>query len=524
MPVNRRIFLKQSLFGALQLGVLAELYAQPTPAKGGFPRSTPEAQGIRSRAILDFVNAVDDTGLHSLMIVRNGSVVAEGWWAPYAPELRHTLYSLSKSFTATGIGLAAAEGRLTVADKVVSFFPDKLPATVSEHLANMRIKDLLTMSTGHASDVVGQFRAAGNDDWIRAFLAQPVTYPPGTHFVYNSGATYMLSAILQQLTGETLIAYLTPRLFGPLGITGMDWETDPNGICTGGWGLRVTTEDIARFGQLYLQEGNWNGKQLLPADWVKEASAAHIMQPGDEQARPASDWLQGYGYQFWRCRNNAYRGDGAYGQYCIVLPEHQLVIAITSETPDMQGVLNQVWKFLLPEGAAKLPGEKNAAKPLTQRLKTLSLPIPRALATSPLAAGITGRQYGMTANDLGIQTIALQLSGKQAVFSVTDAAGAHPIRTGINEWVSGDTDLAIEWLKLFPSPIPGNPRLQTRATGAWKDHQTFEMTIRFVDTAHYMRVTCRFEGETIRVGLLRSIAIISKEASAEKILEGKRVS
>ncbi|MBW7461807.1 serine hydrolase, partial [Paenibacillus sepulcri] len=152
-------------------------------------------------------------------------------------------------------------------------------------------------------------------------LAAPVEHEPGTHFVYNSGATYMLSAILQKVTGQTLLEYLQPRLIEPLGIKGAAWDVCPRGINVGGWGLNVTTEDIARFGQLYLQKGMWNGQRLLTEEWIAEATSSQISN-GDGGV---NDWAQGYGYQFWRCRHGVYRGDGAFGQFCIVMPEQDAV-------------------------------------------------------------------------------------------------------------------------------------------------------------------------------------------------------
>ena len=200
------------------------------------PRSTPEAQGISATAIQNFVDAANQTihDIHSLMIVRHGAVVAEGWWHPFEEERNHVLFSLSKSFTSSAIGLAVDEGLLTVDDPVIGFFPDDLPATVNDNLAAMTVHHLLAMYTGHSEDTTDHLHTAADGNWARAFLAQPVTHAPGTHFLYNTGATYMLSAIVQKLTGQTLIDYLTPRLFAPLGIANPTWESCPRGINTGG--------------------------------------------------------------------------------------------------------------------------------------------------------------------------------------------------------------------------------------------------------------------------------------------------
>ena len=186
----------------------------------------------------------------------------------------------------------------------------------------MRLSDLLRMSTGHQTEPPRK----PTEPWAKTFLAQPVPFKPGTHFLYNTSATYMLSAAVQKATGQTVLDYLKPRLFDPLGIENPTWEASPQGISAGGYGLSIRTEDIAKFGQLYLQKGKWEGKQLVPEAWVEAATARQT----SNGSNPKSDWDQGYGYQFWRCRHGAYRGDGAFGQYCIVLPEQDAVIAITA--------------------------------------------------------------------------------------------------------------------------------------------------------------------------------------------------
>lgn len=298
--------------------------ASATCIAADLPRSTPEAQGVSSPAVLEFVAATDKSidSLHSVMIVRHGKVVAEGWWAPYRPETRHQLYSLSKSFTSTAVGMAVADGKLNLDDEVMKLFPGDAPANPSANLKAMRISDLLRMNTGHQAEPPRK----ANEVWTKTFLAHPVPFKPGSHFQYNTSATYMLSAAVQKATGQTLLAYLKPKLFDPLGIENPTWEMSPQGISTGGYGLSVRTEDIAKFGQLYLQKGKWQGKQLVPAAWVEEATARQT----SNGSNPKSDWDQGYGYQFWRSRHGAYRGDGAFDQYCIVLPEQDAVIAITA--------------------------------------------------------------------------------------------------------------------------------------------------------------------------------------------------
>ncbi|MDC0308140.1 beta-lactamase family protein [Planctomycetaceae bacterium] len=328
------------------------------------PRSTPEAQGVSSEAIRDFIQTADRdvNSMHSFMLVRHGHVVAEAWWESESAEKPHILWSLSKSFTSTAVGLAIEEGKIALDDQVTKFFPDDIPPSPSANLQAMRIRDLLTMNAGHQNEL--NWRVTKN--WAQAFLAHPVPLKPGTHFRYNTPATYMLSAIVQKVTGETVLDYLTPRLFEPLGIKKPKWDNSPQGISIGGYGLYLRTEDISKFGQLYLQKGKWNGKQLIPAKWIEQATSKQVPN-GDN---PDSDWNQGYGFQFWMCRHNAYRGDGKDGQFCIVLPEQDAVIAITANTGNMQAELNIAWDKLLPAFSDK-PLNKNPAA-LTKLKTTIS--------------------------------------------------------------------------------------------------------------------------------------------------------
>ena len=300
--------------------------------------------------------ANDSMDIHSVMIVRDGSVIYSRWQSEGVDTVPHVLHSVSKTFTATAVGLAISEGKMALTDKVIDFFPDKLPAEVSDNLKKMTVRDLLTMSCGHDEEPAA--RRSQEQDWIKAFLAHPVVHEPGTFYLYNSLGTYMLSAMVQKVTGEKVVDYLNTRLFRPLHIDKPKWEESPQGINTGGWGLYLKTEDLAKMGQLLLQKGEWNGRQLIPAEWVAEMSKKQVesINPGTrmEEAeakgmtKETSDWMQGYGYQMWRCRPDCFRADGARGQYIIVVPNKNAVIAITSNVGDLQGELNLVWNYILP--------------------------------------------------------------------------------------------------------------------------------------------------------------------------------
>jgi len=530
MTLHRRLFLKQLGFGAAGLGLVSSwpMRGVAEEAAGGqLPRSTPEEQGVSSAGILAFLEGIEKSQheFHSFMVVRNGHVIAEGWWSPYRATANHTLYSLSKTFTSTAVGFAVSEGKFSVNDDVTSFFPNDLPGEVSENLAALKVKHLLSMSVGHASD--STLTIVKEQNWVKAFLGLPIPKPPGSAFLYNSGATYMLSAIVQKVSGQKVIDFLRPRLFEPLGIEGMTWETCPRGINTGGWGLRVQTESLAKFGQFYLQKGVWGGRSILPAAWIEEATTFKIQQPppqGKElaEAKLTSDWLQGYCYQIWRCRHNAFRGDGAFGQFCIVMPDRKAVVAITCETNNMQSELNLVWDFLLPAMQDDpLPADGASQDRLRQKLGALALPLAGGKADSPLADKISGKTFKIETNPGGAQSVSLRFQGDACAFTLNDAQGEYPIQCGLGKWAEGITNMP----GMPPKLTVGDLRpCKVAASGAWRDENTFAMIWRFYETPHSENVTCRFDGDKVKVEFLGSITRISSPHPAPNlVLEGVAV-
>jgi CubicO group peptidase (beta-lactamase class C family)/predicted glycoside hydrolase/deacetylase ChbG (UPF0249 family) len=469
------------------------------------PRSTPEAEGVSSEGIANFVEAASKSKheFHSYMVIRHGKVVAEGWWNPYRPDLKHTLYSCSKSFTATAVGFAVTEKRLTVEDKVISFFPNDLPDTVSDNLAALRIKDLLSMSVGHETE---PSFVVTTDNWVKSYLKVPIKYQPGSRFLYNSGATYLLSTIVQKVTGEKIIDYLKPRLFNPLGIEGMDWEISPQGINTGGWGLRLKTEDMAKFAQLFLQKGVWQGKQILSAAWVEEASTIKILQNPDlaQSKRDSSDWQQGYCYQMWRSRNNSYRGDGANGQYMLVFPDKDAVIAVTCETQDMQGEFNLIWQYLYPAlKDTKLPSTPSVLSALKAKNATLALPIAPKNALSPLENTLVNSVFNVISTDKTLKNIGFDFkNGVCTVTFKTDTA-SHQIAFGSGIWVYGETTKKGPYLVArAQNNRVGLSPYKVAGSYTWKDDKTLELTLRYIESPHTETIVCTFDGDVASVDFI----------------------
>jgi CubicO group peptidase (beta-lactamase class C family) len=479
-------------------------------------RSTPEAEGISSSAILEFVRSVEEhvrpmDALQGFMLLRHGHVAAEGWWAPFGPNSPHPLHSLSKSFTSSAIGLAVHDGLLAIDDPVLKFFPDDAPANPSDNLKAMRVRHLLSMNTGHKMDttekvyqhlyqtnVFGRWLhqkqyfarqgASGADDnWPKIFLSLPVEYEPGTWFVYNTAATYMLSAIITKLTGQSLLDYLRSRLLDPLGIKNSVWETDPRGINLGGSGLHATTEDIARFGQMYLQKGMWEDKRILSEEWIVEATSRHS-DNSNTQTNP--DWTSGYGYQFWRCRHNCYRGDGAFGQYCVVMPEQDAVLAMIGGLQNMQTVLDKVWQHLLPAMQPKpLTGDSQTHGALREKLSTLSLPLPNGQPSSPMMGRWSDKVYKLETNFLNLERISIQFRNESSTLILQDQRGRHPIELGCGAWLKGSTNLR------------GYDDEPVAVAGAWTAEDTFEARLCYYDSFFCPVFRFRYTDEELRMEL-----------------------
>jgi CubicO group peptidase (beta-lactamase class C family) len=454
---------------------------------------------------LTFLEAADDTihDLHSFMLLRHGRVVAEGWWSPYAPEHPHMLFSLSKSFTSTAIGLAVAEGRLSVDDFVASHMPHDFPADMNEQLAALRVCHLLTMTSGHDPETVGVMFNQPEGNWARGFLDQPMTHAPGSHFFYENGAAYLLSAVVQQVTGMTMLDYLQRHLFEPLGIDDATWTVCPRGINIGFTGLSLTTEGIARFGQLYLQKGMWQGQRLLSETWVEEATK-HQVSNG---TNPKVDEEQGYGYLFWRIRHGAYRGDGMFGQFCIVLPDQDAVLAITGGKEGMEVIQDLVWAHVLPAMTTRvLPEDSSSQQALSKKLANLSIASADGQATSPVAPKASGRIYDLRAHDqnterlsfdfgngpfdITVASIAFDFDHNGCICTLRDDRNSHQIACGHDQWRRGMTTF---------NSTDGHTSQPVAASGAWTADDIYELKCCFVETAFCSTLTCHFVADTITI-------------------------
>ena len=299
---------------------------------------------------IDFITRIENENLHlaGIAVQQHGKFLGEHRWLADVP---HLLFSLSKSFTSSAVGMAVDEGLLHLSDRLSDFFPDLVETLPDPTLRNMTLRDILIMSSGHdrAYLSVDQREYIMDPDWPHFFLSQPIPYQPGTYFYYDTGCTYAAGAMVSKVSGQKLVDFLMPRLFTPFGIERPVWEECPMGRNIGGSGLYLRTKDLLKFGQMYLQKGIWEGKQLLSEQWIKEATNFQIPSHDCGSTLPHPDWECGYGYQFWLNRNGTYRADGMNSQFCIIDEELDAVIAVTANEPKSQDVLNAIWDTVRPK-------------------------------------------------------------------------------------------------------------------------------------------------------------------------------
>lgn len=332
--------------------------------------SAPSAQGVDAQGIAAFLDVIEhDPRIepHGLIIQRHGHRIAEGYWSPHTADRSRLVYSLSKSFTGTALGLQLGEGRLALDDLVSDHLPELFDGATADSARTLRIRHIASMATGHDRETLPEAAMADPSDPVRGFLTIPSDAEPGTRFAYNQPPVLALARILQRLAGESLADYLRPRVLDPLGVGDFRWRHTKDGFDLGFSGVFTNLDAIARLGQLYLDDGVWNGARVLPDGWVTDASSVQVANP----ERDEPDWSQGYGFQLWMSRHG-YRGDGAFGQYMVVLPEHDAVIAMFSCVETMQLVLDAMWAHLLP--AMDRPSSQAVDDALATRLADLTLP------------------------------------------------------------------------------------------------------------------------------------------------------
>jgi len=470
------------------------------------PRVRMGELGVSAADARRFLKVAEERGLHSFMLTRHGKVACEAWWKPFAPEYAHMLHSLSKSFTSTAFGFAVQEGLVSPDDLVMKFFPECLPAEPCENMKKMRIRHLLTMTTGHA--VEPPVIVAGKcEDWVKQFMQSYIPDEPGSNFLYNTAATYMVSAIVQKVTGQTVCDYLKPRLFDPLGFGEYWWDTCPKGINTGGFGFNVTTEDLAKFGIFLLNRGSFDGKQLLNPEWIDMATSYHSLNEGN----PNPDWHSGYGFQFWMCSYpDTYRGDGAYGQLCVVCRKLDVAFSCTARVDNMQQELDAIYKYLFEPMKDEILPENEDEAAFAAEAAALSMPVPQGSEHDPLEKVVSDKTYDFAPNDYGIKTVKFHFGDNPAV-SFENEAGISTLSIGCGQFVEDNTCAVAHAGVLAPL------YREAACAGAW-NHGQYHVRILFTRTTTQDDLEISFTPHGIRVDFLRTGCFIGKRSTLCGIL------
>ena len=499
-----------------------------------FVRCTPESVGIPSAAVARLLDRLENGGfteMHGLMIMRFDQVCAEGWWAPYAPELHHALHSLSKTWTATAVGLAEYAGLLKVTDRVCDLLPEAMPDPLPERVARITVRDVLTMTSGSETE-----KENYSADWVRDFFTRPFEHEPGTFWRYNSHGTAILSAIVEKVTGMSMLDWLRERLFPVIGVDGRHvlCRRGEDGTCLGGHGMFTTTEDNLRLMRLYLRGGDWDGQRLLSEAFAKDAvSPLADNAPAHAHTPWITDNRCGYGYQIWMCRSHgAYRADGAYGQFCVVVPSLELIVSINEaayigrhmshnelhrlagqlpQGPDHplhgpQTTLDALFDILIPAidpGVRSLPESADSA-PLRERLARLAIPRP-----APQLCPRPFRELDLTLLPEGQGLSFCMLEGMDKhnrpragaeVIRLTARDGLLTIRyteDGVERAIVADMRGGRATGKLVYTDH--REVVSDIASAAWWDGNQLELSILWYETENNNRYTFTFDGERVHI-------------------------
>jgi len=463
---------------------------------------SPESVGITSASVLNLLDELEHRkiNLHSLMILRHGRSAVNLWWKPYSQDIPHQLYSFSKSIVSAAAGLAVDEGLLDTDEYIASFFPRRIKQDADERIFSVTVEHLLTMTSGAVAQ--NETGTGGQTDWVEWFLNTPLNYEPGERFIYNSLNTYMLAAILRQVTGEGLVDYLMPRLFEPLGIERPVWDKCPMGIECGGWGLYLRTEDMAKFCQLCLNDGVWRGRRILPEGWAAKAGESRVTGPADSKLNDSPHRTSGYGRQFWRNGDGtSWRADGMFGQYGLIIPEKDMVIITTGGHARQMEVLDALYDAFMPcidaipEGSEA--GEDYAE--LLERGNELSLQ--RRSGALPFADRNMEAAYDFPMNRRSIIPLAIKYLHRTATLGVRRVGFAIDGEDGMLAWTEDGRTQTIPFRtdgSFCQCRLNfGSHCYPAVTSAAWLAEDKLEIDVRYICTAHMQKLLFTFEDDEI---------------------------
>lgn len=451
----------------------------------------PEEVGISSSSLIELINKIDsdkDMEMHSLQILRHGARILDCSWKPYNSNIPHAMFSLTKTMTSLAVGFAVDDGLLNLDDKMTSFFPEYENECRDEKMKDVRIRDLLTMRMGYFENLSGCGHLSQiHDNLIKRLLTLPLTYKPGEKFVYNSGSTHLVSCIISKITGMPEQMYLAGKLFAPLGIGPILWDTDLYGNTTGAWGSYLTANDMAKLGLFMLQRGVWEGRHLLSESWFDQMTYPHVKV---EESKPGYY----YGYQVWIPGDDSYQADGAFGQIICVIPDYDSVLVMTRGIPNgrrdpMIGSSRDrgwIYTCVLDQAADKpLPENDTAYLALCNKIDNEYISC-KEYGKEPEDCRLQRIYYRMNSNFDGISGIELEFWDRQVIFAIYDENGYHRIPCGKGEWITSHADIPGKELhhnRFFDAMDMG-------ARAAWTGENTLEISLAFLNLQSVDTIEC----------------------------------
>jgi len=464
--------------------------------------STPESQGIPSEAVIDLLEEFEQKRLamHSFLLMRNGNVIAEGYWPYFGADKKHRMYSISKSFTSVAIGMMIDEGKISLQDKIADHFPEYLPENPNIHILEATVRDLLMMS---AFNTWTSYRKEDND-WVRTFFQdKEAKHKPGTIFNYDTAATVVLCGIIEKISGKLMLDYMRP-VFDEIGISkDITCIKSPDGRSWTGSGILCTTRDLSRFALLCMNKGSWNGKQLISRKYMEEAVSCQI----DNSLTNSDTQLQyGYGYQFWCLRDGGFACNGMGNQFALCSPKHGLILVTTADNQAISNgsatIIGAYYKLIdkikkINENT--LPDNENAQTVLKQKISSLAIPLPIGGKVTETAAKYSGRRYVINEkneNETGLKWLSVDIDDEKCVVNYANSTGTHSIIFGMGKYIP----------QKFPEKYYGmtigtkDMYYDSIAAGAWWDDSTLLCTLYAIDIhVGTLKMQLNFSNDTLSV-------------------------
>ncbi len=456
-------------------------------------KATPESCGISSKNIIDFVEALcqglEDQETHSFLLIRHGKLVCEGYFSPYSCETKHTLFSVSKSFTSIAIGYLVEEGKISVDDYIYTYFPELINDDINKENLKIKIHDLLSMSFGQQGGAVHEAQKRKNlsNAMLHDFFYRVKDIECGEEFRYDAYGTHMLSALVRKITGENVVEYLMPRLFKPLGIEKPYYVKDSLGTNIGYTGMRMMARDLAKVGLTYLNGGKWNGEQVVPQSWIELATKKHI---STENCQTGLDWQQGYCYQFWKGRYNTTRLCGAYGQMCVIMPDYDAIFVINSgySNINLSYILESFYENIMFKMQDKpLQEDTESVKKLEDVLSNLRITY-KFSEMSPIADIISGNTYEIPQKGI-YKAIKFDFDKDEVKVTLISDDENFEFVAGFNKPVFGKTINT----RIYSAIDDDNS--DTVATAIWSTKKDLEVTLRLLGTPSIVKVVADFSKE-----------------------------